>query len=154
MRRVRYLVGNERAPNAGTVRVRAALSEGGDVGRVEGAVDDQLAAALEEVEKACRPVRPLEAVVLLHGQPRHTPTLGRQGVARPSELLLLHQHSLPGLLPLLRGDDRRCFHELFLLEPLVDRVRLQATRDRENDVSPAYLRPFPDPFPSSHARAC
>src|SRR3954447_3897428 len=110
MRRVRYLVGNERATNTGMVRVRAALSEGSDVRRVEGAVDDQLPVPLKQMQQACLPFRPLEAVVLLHDHPWHPPTFGRQAVARPGELLLLQQHPFPSLLPLLWGDDRGLLH--------------------------------------------
>src|SRR5215475_13809278 len=120
MRRMRYLVGDERAADAGPIRVRAALCVGGDVRPIEGAVDDQLAAALEQVQQAHGPIRPLEAVGLLHCHPRHTPTLSRHRVARPGELFLLHQQLLSGRIPLSRRDDRGYLHSLFLLsQPLI-----------------------------------
>ena len=52
-----------------------------DAGLEEGAVDDQLAAAVEQVEQARLAVGPVERVVLLHRQPRHPPALGGQRVA-------------------------------------------------------------------------
>ena len=79
---MRDLVGDEGAAHAGSLRVLAArLWVGGDIGRVARAVHDQLAPALEQVEQARRPVRALEAVVLVDGHPRHAPALGGQGVA-------------------------------------------------------------------------
>jgi hypothetical protein len=106
VRGVRDLVGDHRATHAGPFRVGAArLREGGDVRRVEGAVDDQLAAPVEQVEQAHRAVGALEAVVLLHGHPRHPPALGGQRIAGAEHLLLLHEQLLALGGPLLRRND-------------------------------------------------
>src|SRR3981189_908959 len=74
-------------------------------GREEGAVDDQLTAALEQVEQARFAFRPVELVLLLHGQPRHPPTLGGQCVTGAGQGLLLHQHLLARSFPLLRRNN-------------------------------------------------
>src|ERR1700709_784391 len=82
-----------------------------DAGREEEGVEDQLPAPLEEVEQVRRPVRPLEAVLLLHGHhPRHPPAFGGQRVAGAGQLLLLDQQLLAGGIPLPRRDDRRHLH--------------------------------------------
>ena len=83
------LGGHHRAAAAAPLRPAA------DARLEEVAVDDQLAAALEQVEKADRAVRPLEAVVLLHGHPRHAAALGGQRVAGAGVRLLLGEHLLP-----------------------------------------------------------
>src|SRR4051794_4961773 len=108
VREVRDLVGEERAAGA------AALGEARDAGLVEEAVDDELAAALEQVDEARRPVRALEAVVLLDGHPRHAAALGGERVAGARVLLLFHEQVPAGLLPLLRGNDGRQVHSFSL----------------------------------------
>src|ERR671914_1727893 len=104
MRQVGDLVGQERAAAA------AAFGIALHAGVEEEAVDDQLAAPLEQVEQACFPVRTLERVVLLDGQPGHPAALGGERVAGAGVLLLLDQHPLPSGLPLLRRHDRRGVH--------------------------------------------
>ena len=89
VRRVGVLGGHHRAAAAAPLRPAA------DARLEEVAVDDQLAAALEQVEEADRAVRPLEAVVLLHGHPRHAAALGGQRVAGAGVRLLLDEHLLP-----------------------------------------------------------
>src|SRR5437868_7473876 len=79
-------------------------------GLEEGAVDDQLTAAVEQIEYACPALRPVKLVLLLHGQPRHPPTLGRQRVTGAGQLLLLHEQLLARSFPLLRRHDRGCVH--------------------------------------------
>src|SRR5262245_53228405 len=102
---VGHLVGSERAARA------AALRPARHVRVVEEPVNDQLAASLEEVEQADRPVGPLERVVLFHGHPWHPAPLGGERVPRPRDLLLPHEHPLACGLPLRRGDDGwRVFH--------------------------------------------
>jgi hypothetical protein len=59
-------------------------------------------AAVEQLGKARLALGPVELVVLLHGQPRHPPTLGGQRVTGTGQLLLLHQQLLARGLPLLR----------------------------------------------------
>src|SRR5918998_3085305 len=111
VRRVRNLVCEEGAARAGPLRVRATrLRVRGDIRRVEGAVDDQLAPALEQVEEAGRAVLALEAVLLFDRHPGHAPPLRGQGVAGAGQLLLRDQQVLPGGLPLIGRNDRRCVH--------------------------------------------
>ena len=64
-------------------------------GLEEEAVQDQLAAPLEQVEQARGAVRALEPVVLVDRHPRHPPALGER-VAGTRQLLLLHQQLLAG----------------------------------------------------------
>jgi hypothetical protein len=47
-----------------------------DAGLEEGAVDDQLTTAVEEVHQARLAPWPVELVLLLYGLPRHPPTFG------------------------------------------------------------------------------
>src|SRR5512132_3268940 len=104
------LVGDERAAHARPLRIRAALGVGGDLGPVEGTVDDQLTAAIEEVEQARHAVGPLELVRLVHGQPWHPPTLGGERVTGAGQLLFLHEQFLARSVPLLPRHDRGCLH--------------------------------------------
>ena len=90
------LVGHHGAAGAGM------LGPAVHAGLEEGAVDDQLTAALEQVEQARLALGPVELVLLLHGQPRHPPTLGGQRVTGAGQLLLLHEQLLARSLPLLR----------------------------------------------------
>ena len=71
-------------------------------GLEEGAVDDQLTAAVEQAGQALLTVGPLELVRLVHGQPGHPPTLGGQGVTGMGQRLLFHEELLTRGLPLLR----------------------------------------------------
>ena len=99
------LVGHHGAADAGM------LGPPGHAGFEEGAVDDQLTAAVEQVEQARLALGSVELVLLLHGQPRHPPTLGGQRVTGAGQLLLLHEQLLARRLPLLRRHDRRCLHD-------------------------------------------
>src|SRR5207244_8815008 len=74
----------------------------------EGPVDDQLSATVKQVEQACLALGPVELVLLLHGHPRHPPTLGGQRVTGASQLLLLYEQLLARSLPFLRRHDWRC----------------------------------------------
>src|SRR5262249_24144668 len=76
----------------------------------EGAIDDQLSAALEQVEQANLTLGPVELVFLLHRHPRHPSTLGGQRITGAGEGLLLHQELLLRSLPLLLRHDRGCLH--------------------------------------------
>jgi hypothetical protein len=76
----------------------------------EGAVDDQLMAAVEQVEQALFALRSLERILLLHGHPWHPPALGGQRVACAGLGLFLHEQLLAGRLPFLRRHHRRCVH--------------------------------------------
>jgi hypothetical protein len=76
------LVGSERAAAAGMI------GPAEDAWFEEGAIDDELTTALEEIEEAGFAVGTFEDVLLLNGEPRHTPTLGGQSVAVARELFL------------------------------------------------------------------
>jgi hypothetical protein len=95
MGKVGYLVSSEGAAAAGMV------GPAEDAGFEEGAVDDQLTAAFEEVEQAGFAVGSIELVLLLHGQPWHAPALGGQRVALPREPFLVGQQTLASLKPFL-----------------------------------------------------
>src|SRR5262249_3050328 len=102
MGEVRDLIGAQRAAAA------RMLGPAEHPGLEEGAIDDQLPAAFEQVEKAHATLGPVELVLLLHGHPRHPSTLGGQPITGASQGLLLHEELLTRSLPLLRRDDRRC----------------------------------------------
>ena len=104
MGEVRDLVGHHRAADAGV------LGPAVHAGLEERAVDDQLTAAVEQVEQARLALGPVELVLLLHRQPRHPPTLGGQRVTGARQLLLLHEQLLARSLPLLGRHDRGCVH--------------------------------------------
>src|ERR1700751_3171831 len=93
------LVGPEGAAAAGMV------GPAEDAGFEEGAVDDQLAAALEEVEEAGFAVGAVELVQLLDGHPWHAPTLGGEGIALAGELFLFGQQVLASGEPFIPGYD-------------------------------------------------
>ena len=76
----------------------------------EGAVDDQLAAALEQVKQACLAVGTFKFVRFLDGHPRHPPPFGGQGVPGPHMGLFLHEHLLARHVPCLRRNDRWGVH--------------------------------------------
>jgi hypothetical protein len=94
------LIGAQGAPAAGVVRPAE------HVRLEEGAVDDQLPAALEQVEKTGAAVRPLEPVRLLHGHPWHAPALGGKSVTSAHMSLFLDEHALARGLPGLGRNDR------------------------------------------------
>jgi len=71
-------------------------------GLEEGAVNDQLRTAVEQVAQTHLALGPVELVILLHSQPRHPPTLGGQRVTGAGQFLLLHQQFLARSFPLLR----------------------------------------------------
>ncbi len=79
-------------------------------GLEEGAVDDQLAAAVEQVDQARFALGPLERVGLLHRHPRHPPPFGGERVAGAGHGLLLHEHLLARGFPLLFRYDMS-FHD-------------------------------------------
>ena len=104
MSQVADLIGAQGAAAAGM------LGPAEHAGLEEGAIDDQLPAALEQVLQAHLAFGPLELVLLLHGHPRHPPALGGHGVTGACQGLLLHQKLLARSLPLLRRHDRGCVH--------------------------------------------
>src|SRR5260370_476385 len=104
MGQVGNLIGAEGATAA------SVLGPAEHAGLEEGAIDDQLPAAFEQVEQANLALGPVELVLLLHRRPWHPPTLGRKRITGASEGLLLHEHLLPRSLPLLLRYDRGCLH--------------------------------------------
>src|SRR5580693_8716355 len=76
----------------------------------EGAIDDQLGAALEQIEQAYLALGSVELVLLVHSQPRHPSAFGGQRVTGAGQGLLLHQELLARSLPLLLRHDRGCVH--------------------------------------------
>src|SRR5215469_11608773 len=96
MRQVRDLIGAQRTPPA------SVLGPAEHPGLEEGAINDELSTALEQVEQANLTLGPLELVLLLYRHPRHAAPLGGERITRASESLLLHEKLLPRSLPLLR----------------------------------------------------
>jgi hypothetical protein len=112
VREIADMVGEYGAPHAGTAMLNTGRSFRMAVHtRIEEcAVDDQLTPPVEQVRQAHRPFRPLEDVWLVHGDPRHPPTLRGKRVARVGHLLFFDEQSLPLILPLLRRHNARCCH--------------------------------------------
>ena len=108
------LVGPQGTANAGMLRpaVHAGLEEG--------AVDDQLAAALEQVEQARFALGPVEHICLFHGDPRHPPSLGGQRVTGAGQGLFLDEKLLARSLPLLRRHNRWRVHGVLSFFPVSD----------------------------------
>src|SRR5260370_3100193 len=79
-------------------------------GLEEGAIDDHLTAALEQVEEAYLGLGYGELVLLVHSQPRHPPAFGGQRVTGAGQGLLLHEELLARSFPLLLRNDRGCVH--------------------------------------------
>src|SRR6266478_4977320 len=96
MGQVGYLIGSEGAAAAGM------HGPAEDAGLEERAIDDQLTAALEQIEQAYLALGSVELVLLLHGQPRHPPAFGGQRITGAGQVLLLHEQLLARSLPLLR----------------------------------------------------
>src|SRR5690242_7579263 len=94
------LIGTERAAATGV------LGPAEHPGLEEGAIDDQLPAALEQIEQAGLALRPLERVTLLHRRPGHPPAFGGHRITRARERFLLDEELLARGLPILRRYDR------------------------------------------------
>ena len=93
MSQVGDLVGAQGAAAAGM------LGPAEHPGLEEGAIDDELPAALEHVEQANFALWSVEFVRLLHRHPRHPPAFGGQRVAGARMGLFLHQNLLACSLP-------------------------------------------------------
>ena len=104
MREVGHLIRHERTADAGMLRpaVHAWFEES--------AVNDQLTAALEQIEQAHFAFGSVEHVFLFDGLPGHPTPFSCQCIARASERLLLHEETLVRSFPFLRGYDRRHAH--------------------------------------------
>jgi len=61
---------------------------------------EQPTQAVEQVEQTRHALGSVELILLLHGQPRHPPTLGGQCVTGTGQLLLFHEQLLARSLPL------------------------------------------------------
>src|SRR5580658_8488605 len=104
MGQVRDLIGPQGATAAGV------FGPAEHPGLEEGAIDNQLLAALEQIQQANLTLGPVELVLLLHRHPRHPSTLGGQRVTGAGQGLLLHKELLARSLPLLLRHDRRSVH--------------------------------------------
>src|SRR5208282_4843161 len=104
MGEVRDLIGAERAAAAGV------LGPAEYPGLEEGAIDDQLTAALEQIEQAYLALGSVELVLLVDSQPGHPPAFGGQRITRAGQGLLLHEELLVRSLPFLLRHDRGCLH--------------------------------------------
>src|SRR6516165_4563701 len=104
MSQVGDLIGAQGAAAAGVV------GPAEDAGLEEGTVDNQLAAALEQIEQAYLALGPVELVLLPHRHPRQPPAFSGQRIAGARQGLLLYQEMLACSLPLLRRYDRGCVH--------------------------------------------
>src|SRR3989454_11981551 len=103
MGQVGHLIGAQGAAAAGVLRPAE------HPGLEEGAIDDQLTPALEQIEQAYLALRSVELVLLVHSQPRHPPAFSGQRVTGAGQGLLLHEELLPRSLPLLLRHDRGVF---------------------------------------------
>src|ERR1700677_112374 len=116
MGQVRYLIGTKGASAASVV------GPAEHPGLEEGAIEDQLRAALEQIEQAYLTFGPVELILLLHRHPRHPSAFGGQRVTEAGQGLLLYEELLARSLPLLLRDDRGCFHHgISFPRPLVRR---------------------------------
>src|SRR6185369_2495004 len=103
MRQMADLIGAKRAAPAGVV------GPAKHPGLEKGAIDDQLPAALEQVEQGNLAPGPVEFVGLLHWYPGHPSPLGGQGITGARECLLLQKQPLPRFLPVLLRHHRGRF---------------------------------------------
>src|SRR6202047_4650362 len=104
MRQVRDLIGAQGAAAAGM------LGPAEHPGLEEGAIEDQLTAALEQIEQAYLALGSVELVLLVHSHPWHPPAFGCQCVTGAGQGLLLHEELLAPSLPLLLRHDWGCVH--------------------------------------------
>src|SRR6266581_4620491 len=102
MGRVGGLIGTQGAAAAGV------LGPAEHPGLEEGAIDDQLTAALKQIEQAYLALGTVKLILLIHSLPRHPPAFGGQSVTRAGESLLFHEELLARSLPLLLRHDRGC----------------------------------------------
>src|SRR5262245_8920354 len=84
---------------------RAVLAAFVPVRPVHEVIDQQLAAALEQLRKGLAAVRPIEDVLFLHLHPRQCAALLAQSVALPGKLLLFGQKPRTGIEPLILRND-------------------------------------------------
>jgi hypothetical protein len=85
MGQVRHLIGAQRAAAAGM------LGPAEHARFEEGAIDDQLSAALKQIEQAHFALGSVELVRLLNGRPGHPAALGGQRVTGTSQFLLFDE---------------------------------------------------------------
>src|SRR5580658_9791570 len=104
MRQVADLIGAQGATAAGV------LGPAEHSGLEEGAIEDQLRAALEQIEQAYLALGPVELVLVVHSHPRHPPAFGSQRVTGTGQGLLLREELLARSLPLLLRHVRGCVH--------------------------------------------
>src|SRR5580658_2338325 len=120
MSQVRDLIGPQRAAATGM------LGPAEYAGLEESAIDDQLSAAIKQIEQANLAARSVEIIPLLHRHPRHPSTLGGQGITAARKSFLLHEELLARGLPLLLRHDRRCVH-CHLVSPFISETDCKRT---------------------------
>src|SRR4051812_21646252 len=81
----------------------------------EGAIQNQLAAALEKIEQGYFAFGSVELVLSVYRQPGHAPAFRSQRVAAAGEGLLLHQELLVCSLPLLLRHYPGYIHHAFVV---------------------------------------
>src|SRR5712692_9586016 len=94
---------------------RAALAPLSPVRTEHEVIDDQLAAALEEIGQSLLAAGDVEDIVLLHSDPRQLPALPAQLVTQPRELFLLDEMLLVRCEPFVARDYGVGFHRLVSL---------------------------------------
>src|ERR1700729_1777201 len=104
MGEARDLIGAEGATAAGVFRPAK------HTGLEESAIEDQLTAALEQIEQAYLALGSIKIVFLVHSHPRHPTAFGCQRITRAGEGLLLNEQLLTRSLPLLLRHDSGCVH--------------------------------------------
>src|ERR1700744_1461487 len=102
MGQVSHLVGAEGTAAAGV------LGPAENSGLKEGAIDDQLTAALDQIEQTYLALGAVELVLLLNCHPGHAPAFCGQRITGAGKGLLLYEELLVRSLPLLLRYDRGC----------------------------------------------
>src|ERR1700678_275458 len=105
MREVGNLIGAKRAAAAGV------LGPAEHPGLEEGAIENQLRPALEQIEQAYLALGSVKLVLLLDRHPRHPTAFGGQCVPGAGQSFLLHKELLARSVPFLLRHDRRRLHQ-------------------------------------------
>ncbi|MNT14070.1 hypothetical protein D3C72_1490610 [compost metagenome] len=99
-------------------------------------VDDQGAAAIEQVGQALAPARPFEVVRRVDAHPGQRAALGAEPVALAGEGLLLAQQRLAGLQPFFAGY-HRVIVDVHGISPLGGNAHLLVERPRKGSTIPS-----------------
>ncbi|MNH24152.1 hypothetical protein D3C79_840700 [compost metagenome] len=99
-------------------------------------VDDQGAAAVEQIGQALAPVRPFECIGRVDADPRQRTAFGAEPVALMGEGFLLAQQGLAGLQPFLAGH-HRVIVDVHGISPVGGSAHLLVERPREGSTIPS-----------------